>query len=72
MLHIRRIKMDDNPARGDVNWVLFEQGQLATPLRIISDFELNVLLDEIKEQRAAHDETFEGVEVRIERREQTR
>ena len=55
-LHIRRVKMDDHPNRGDVKWVLFEEGNIAKPLLLLSDNELDSLLDSIYDQRSNHKE----------------
>lgn len=36
---------------GYASWVLHEQGQLAHPLRVMSEFDLDALLDQVHEQR---------------------
>lgn len=53
-LHLRRIKMDDWPNRGDINWVLFEEGKFDTPIVIISDINMGQLVDSFDEQEERH------------------
>lgn len=55
-LQIRRVKMDDHPNRGDVYWVLFEHGNIEKPLAMISDLDMDRLLDSIDAQRENHSE----------------
>jgi hypothetical protein len=52
--HVRRIKMDDHPNRGDIKWVLFASGHLDQPIVILSDFDMDFILAQVKEQNDAH------------------
>jgi hypothetical protein len=53
MLQIRRVKMDDRPNRQDKMWVLFWHADIAHPLAMLSEYELETLLKSIRAQKKA-------------------
>jgi hypothetical protein len=38
-----------------IHWVLYESGQFATPLRVLSEFEVDALIDSVDAQRVTHE-----------------
>lgn len=55
-LVIRRIKMDDHPNRMDIQWLLFEVGNITQPILCLADWQVNMIIDQVEEQRKNHGE----------------
>lgn len=51
---LRRIKMDDHPNRGDVQYVLFEAGYMSRPICILTQSQMVDLIDQYNTQEANH------------------
>lgn len=49
-MQIKRIKMDV-PGRGDAAWLLYEDGKITHPIRVLSDYEAAALAEQIEEQQ---------------------
>lgn len=64
MLRLGRVEAAD----GSAHWLLFEDGRIATPLRVLSDFEVDSLLEQIEEQRGQEIDIPRGDDVALARR----
>ena len=49
-LIVRRIKMDNHAGRGDINYLIFEQGNITQPLVCLTDNQMEDLVRQYDEQ----------------------
>lgn len=55
-LIVRRMQMATHANRRDIIWAMFEVGELRKPLRILTDFEMDDIIDQVNAQRLASKE----------------